>query len=53
MAISAAVTKTTVTLLSNEKFRKSVGWTLVAIFSLIILLIALLCAIGSGGRFHQ
>ena len=50
MAISAgAIAKAAAMLLTNEKARKGVGWILVAVFSPVILLIALLCAIGSGG----
>lgn len=54
MALSAAaVAKAAAMLLTNEKTRKGVGWILVAIFSPVILLIALLCAIGSGGAEHN
>ena len=40
-------------LLTNEKTRKGLGWILVAIFSPVILLIALLCSLGSGGAEHN
>ena len=54
MAVSAAaVAKAAAMLLTNEKTRKGLGWILVAIFSPVILLIALLCAIGSGGAEHN
>lgn len=54
MAISAGViAKAAATVLANEKLRKGVGWILVAVFSPIILLIALLCSIGSGGAEHN
>lgn len=47
MAVPAAIAKAAAMLLTNEKTRKGVGWILVAVFSPVILLIALLCAIGS------
>ena len=53
MAIpAAAVAKAAAMLLTNEKTRKGLGWILVAIFSPVILLIALLCSLGSGGAEH-
>ena len=54
MAVSAAaVAKAAAMLLTNEKTRKGVGWILVAVFSPVILLIALLCSLGSGGAEHN
>ena len=54
MAVTAGlIAKVAATVLSNEKLRKGVGWTLVAILSPIIVLIALLCSIGSGGADHN
>lgn len=53
MAVPAAIAKAAAMLLTNEKTRKGVGWILVAVFSPVILLIALLCAIGSGGAEHN
>ena len=54
MAVSAAaVSKAAAMLLTNEKTRKGLGWILVAIFSPVILLIALLCSLGSGGAEHN
>ena len=54
MAVTAGmIAKAAATVLSNEKLRKGVGWTLVAILSPIIVLIALLCSIGSGGADHN
>ena len=54
MAVSAAaVAKAAAMLLTNEKTRKGLGWILVAIFSPVILLIALLCSLGSGGAEHN
>ena len=49
----SAISKAAATLLTNEKTRKGVGWVLVAVFSPVILLIALLCSIGSGGAEHN
>lgn len=40
-------------LLSNEKTRKALGWVLVAIFSPVIVLVALLCGLGSGMAQHN
>lgn len=40
-------------LLSDEQFRKTVSWVLVAVLSPVILLIALLCSIASGGAAHN
>ena len=39
--------------LTNEKLRRGVGWTLVAIFSPLILLIALLCSLAGGEAAHN
>lgn len=54
MTISAGVVaKAAVTVLSNKKLRKGVGWVLVAVLSPVILLIALLCSIGTAGAEHN
>ena len=54
MAVTAGmIAKAAATVLTNEKLRKGVGWTLVAILSPVIVLIALLCSIGSGGADHN
>ena len=54
MAVSAGViAKATATALSSEKLRKGIGWLLVAVLSPLILLVALLCAVGSGGAEHN
>ena len=45
--------KAAATLLTNEKARKGVGWVLVAILSPIIVLVALLCSLGSGAADHN
>ena len=47
------VAKAAVTLLSNEKTRKGIGWVIVAILSPIIVVLALLCVLGSGAVDHN
>lgn len=54
MAVSAGViAKVAATILSNEKARKGVGWILVAVLSPIILIIVLLCSLGTGTSDHN
>ena len=54
MAVTAGmITKAAATALSNEKLRKGIGWGLVAVLSPVILLIAALCSIGTGGADHN
>lgn len=53
MANPALIAKATAIILTDEKARKAVGWTLVAILSPLILLIAFLCALGSGATEHN
>lgn len=54
MAVSAGmIAKAAATALSNEKLRKGIGWGLVAVLSPVILLIAALCSIGTGGADHN
>ncbi len=54
MAVSSGmITKARRQCSLTKKLRKGVGWTLVAILSPIIVLIALLCSIGSGGADHN
>jgi len=54
MAISAAaVAKAATTVLSNEKLRKGVGWILVAVLSPLILIIAVICSLATGGADHN
>ena len=54
MAVTAGMlARAAATVLTNEKLRKGVGWTLVAILSPVIVLIALLCSIGTGGADHN
>ncbi len=47
------VAKAAATLLSNEKTRKGLGWAIAAILSPIIVVIALLCSLGSGAVSHN
>ena len=54
MAVSAGlIAKTAAAALSNERLRKGTGWVLVAVLSPVILLIAVLCSIGTGGADHN
>ena len=54
MAVTAGMlAKAAATALSNEKLRKGIGWGLVAVLSPVILLIAALCSIGTGGADHN
>lgn len=49
----AFLAKTAVSILTNEKSRKAVGWVAVAVLSPIILLLAFFCALFSGGAEHN
>ena len=49
----AAAIKAALLALTDENARKKIGWILVAIFSPVILLIALLCSLASGGAEHN
>ena len=53
MADPVLVAKAAATLLTNEKARKGVGWVVAAILSPIIVLVALLCSLGSGAADHN
>lgn len=53
MANPALIAKAAAIILTDEKARKAVGWTLVAILSPLILLIAFLCSLGSGATEHN
>ena len=53
MVNPALLAKAAVAVLSDEKTRKTAGWTLVAVLSPIILLIAFFCALGSGATDHN
>ena len=52
-ATAGMIAKAAATALSNEKLRKGIGWGLVAALSPVILLIAALCSIGTGGADHN
>lgn len=45
--------KAAAALLSNEKTRKGMGWAVAAVLSPIILVLALLCVLGSGAVDHN
>ena len=47
------VAKAAATLLTNEKARKGVGWAIAAILSPVIVVVALLCVLGSGAVSHN
>ena len=54
MAVTAGmIAKAAATALSNEKLRKGIGCGLVAVLSPVILLIAAMCSIGTGGADHN
>lgn len=53
MADPVLLAKAAASVLSNEKARKAAGWVLVAICSPVIVLIALICSIGTGGAEHN
>ena len=53
MSMTAALAKLAAMTLTSEEGRKSVGWILVAVFSPVILLIAILCSFASGGADHN
>ena len=54
MAISAAaVAKVAASVLTNEKLRKGVGWILVAVLSPLILIVAFICSLATGGADHN
>ena len=54
MAVTAGMlARAAATALSNEKLRKGIGWGLIAVLSPVILLIAALCSIGTGGADHN
>ena len=52
-ATAAALVKAAIAALSDENTRKKLGWVLAAILSPVILLIAFLCALGSGTASHN
>ena len=52
-AAAAAAVKAAILALTDEHTRKKIGWVLAAILSPVILLIAFLCALGSGTASHN
>jgi len=53
LANPALLAKAAVTVFSDERTRKAAGWIVVVILSPLILLIAFLCALGSGATEHN
>lgn len=53
MTTAAVIAKAAAAILSNEKSRKAAGWIIVAVLSPLILLIAILCSLGSGSAGHN
>ena len=51
--MKARLIKLALSVLTSEKGRRTVGWILVAAFSPLILIIAFLCALGSGEAAHN
>ena len=52
-ATAAAIAKAAAAILSDERGRKAVGWIIVAILSPVIVLIAVLCSLGTGSSDHN
>lgn len=52
-ATAAAIAKAAAAILSDERGRKAVGWIIVAILSPLIVLIAILCSLGTGSADHN
>ena len=48
-----AIVKAAATVLTNEKLRKGVGWVLVAVLSPLILIVAVICSLATGGADHN
>ncbi|MBO4914384.1 MAG: hypothetical protein J5449_04180 [Oscillospiraceae bacterium] len=53
MSTAAIIAKAAAAVLSDERGRKTVGLVLVAVFSPLILIIAVLCSLGDGGAQHN
>ena len=53
MANPIIIAKAAAALLTNEKTRKGLGWIAVAILSPVIVVVALLCSLGSGTSTHN
>ena len=48
-----AIVKAAATVLTNDKLRKGVGWILGAVLSPLILIIAVICSLATGGADHN
>ena len=53
MSMTAAAVKAAAMILSDERGRKAAGWIVVAALSPLIVLIAVLCSLGSGSAEHN
>ncbi|MBE6910587.1 MAG: hypothetical protein E7474_13605 [Ruminococcaceae bacterium] len=53
MSAGVVAAKVGAALLSDERGRKAVGWIITAVLSPLILIIAVLCSLGSGGAEHN
>ena len=53
MSSGMAAARLGAALLSDERGRKTVGWIVAAVLSPLILIIAVLCSLGSGGAEHN
>lgn len=53
MADPILLARAAAAILTDERTRKAAGWTIVAILSPLIVLIAFLCALGSGAATHN
>lgn len=53
MGVPVSLIRACLALLASEKGRKAVGWTLAAVLSPVILLVAALCCLASGAAEHN
>ena len=53
MSAGVVAMKLGAAILSNERGRKAVGWIIAAVLSPLILTVAILCSIGTGGEAHN
>lgn len=53
MSAGVVAAKVGAALLSDERGQKAVGWVITAVLSPLILIIAVLCSLGSGGAEHN
>ena len=53
MSAGVVAAKVGAALLSDDRGRKAVGWIITAVLSPLILIIAVLCSLGSGGAEHN